>query len=177
MRLFIEISQGSESAFREAFQRYCPRMLHFAAKMLKSDFAAEEAVQEVFIRLWKHREVLSEIKNPNDYMFILIRNQVMNDLRSISREQKRREQLWEDMEQRAVPSSPSLSIEVRETEELLKNIMNQLTPQQRKIFHLSRGQGLSHQEIGDQLHISPLTAKKHIADSLKIIKSNLKKLN
>ena len=172
-RLLLEISKGSEPAFQLIFKRYCPRMLAFALKLLKSQFSAEEAVQEVFIRLWEHRDTLGQIKNPQDYLFILLRNKVMNELRAASRNQKRREQLWEAMEQRA--TQPMISIETKEVEQMLEHAVNNLSPQQQKIFRLSREKGLSHREIANELHISPLTAKKHVADSIKSIKSNLKK--
>lgn len=171
-QLFKEISEGNERAFQLFFKRYYPRMFSFAGKVVKSPHVAEEIVQEVFIRLWEQREVLAEIKNPENYLFIVLRNHAFNNLRAAANEQNRREQLWEALEQRAAEASTSL--EAKEAEQFFEKILLQLSPQQRKIFRMSREEGYSHQQIADELHLSKHTVKKHVADSLKIFKTYLK---
>lgn len=171
-QLFKEISEGNERAFQLIFKRYYQRMFSFAGTVVKSPHVAEEIVQEVFIRLWEQREVLAEVKNPENYFFIVIRNHAFNYLRAAANEQNRREQLWEALEQRAVDASSSL--EAQEAEQFFEKILAQLSPQQRKIFRMSREEGFSHQQIADELHLSKHTVKKHVADSLKILKAYLK---
>lgn len=147
-------------------------MFSFAGKVVKSPHVAEEIVQEVFIRLWEHREVLAEIKNPESYFFIVIRNHALNYLRAAAKEQSRREQLWEALEQRA--ASIITTMEAQETEQFFEKMLDKLSPQQRKIFRMSREEGFSHQQIADELHLSKNTVKKHVAESLKIFKALLK---
>jgi len=171
-QLFKEISEGNERAFQLIFKRYYQRMLSFAGKVVKSPHVAEEIVQEVFIRLWEQREVLAEIKNPDNYLFIVMRNHALNHVRAAANEQNRREQLWEALEQRAADAGASL--ETQEAEQFFEKILAQLSPQQRKIFRMSREEGYSHQQIADELHLSKHTVKKHVADSLKIFKAYLK---
>ncbi len=98
-QLFKEVSEGDERAFRIMYNRYYQRMYSFAAKVVKSPHVAEEIVQEVFIRLWEQRELLCEVKNPDNYVFIVIRNHTYNYLRAAAREQNRREKLWEALQQ------------------------------------------------------------------------------
>lgn len=174
-QLFREISRGSEYAFQLIFRRYYQRMLSFVSSVVKSPYAAEEIVQEVFIRLWENRCMLGEIKNSKNYFFIMVRNHTFNYLRAATREQIRREQLWEDLEKRA--SGIHSILEEQEADQLLKKIIAKLSPQQQKIFRLSREQGLSHQEIASELHLSKNTVKKHVAESLKIFKLYFKKLS
>ena len=171
-KLFKEISEGNERAFQFIFTRYYPRMISFADKMVKSPHVAEEVVQEVFIRLWEQRELLTEIKNPENYFFIVIRNHALNYLRAAANEQRRREQLWAALEQRAVDAITTLEME--EADQFFEKILERLSPQQRKIFRMSREEGLSHQQIADELHLSKNTVKKHVAESLKMLKASLK---
>jgi|SRR5690554_1358822 len=124
-QLFKEISEGNEQAFQLIFKRYYPRMLSFAGKVVKSPHVAEEIVQEVFIRLWEQREVLTEIRNPENYFFIVMRNHAFNYLRAAANEQNRREQLWEALEQRAADASTSL--ETQEAEQFFEKILSQLS--------------------------------------------------
>jgi RNA polymerase sigma-70 factor (family 1) len=171
---FKKISEGDERAFQLIYKRYSRRMLSFAGKVVKSPHVAEEIVQEVFIRLWEQREVLAEVKNPENYIFIVIRNKSFNYLRAAANEQSRREQLWEALEQRA--SDFYTTLEAQESEQLFEKILAKLSPQQRKIFRMSREEGFSHQQIADELLLSKKTIKKHVADALKIFKAYYKVL-
>lgn len=170
--LFEQISKGDEWAFQLIFKRYYQRMFSFAGKVVKSPHVAEEIVQEVFIRLWEHRAVLADIKNPESYFFIIIRNYTLNYLRAAAKEQNRREQLWEALEQRAADIITDM--ETQETEQFFEKVLGKLSPQQQKIFRMSREEGFSHQQIADELHLSKNTVKKHVAESLKIFKAHLK---
>lgn len=171
-QLFKEVSEGDERAFRIMYNRYYQRMYSFAAKVVKSPHVAEEIVQEVFIRLWEQRELLCEVKNPDNYVFIVIRNHTYNYLRAVAREQNRREKLWEALQQQVTDEGTSL--EAEEAELFLEKLLAKLSPQQRKIFRMIREDGFSHQQIADELHLSRDTVKKHVANSLKIFKAHLK---
>lgn len=171
-QLFKEVSEGDERAFQHLFTRYYPRMISFAGMMVKSPYAAEEIVQEVFIRLWEQREVLAEVKSPENFVFIVIRNHTFNYLRAAANEQNRREQLWEALQQRA--ADETITLEMQEADQFFEKILAKLSPQQQKIFRMSREEGFSHQQIADELHLSKDTVKKHIANSLKVFKSYLK---
>ena len=144
--------------------------------MVHSSHAAEEIVQEVFIRLWEHREMLTEVKSPADFIFILVRNYTLNYLRSMLKEEEGRERLWAALEQRASQAHADTPLETKETAQLLQKIVAKLTDQQRRVFRMSREEGLSHQEIASELHISKNTVKKHVADSIKMVKVHLKEL-
>lgn len=171
-QLFMEVSEGDERAFQHLFTRYYPRMISFAGMMVKSPYAAEEIVQEVFIRLWEQREVLAEVKSPENFVFIVIRNHTFNYLRAAANEQNRREQLWEALQQRA--ADETITLEMQEADQFFEKILAKLSPQQQKIFRMSREEGFSHQQIADELQLSKDTVKKHIANSLKVFKSYLK---
>jgi len=170
--LFEKISQGNEQAFRLVFERYYRRMFIFARQLVQCPYAAEEVVQEVFIRLWENRDMLVEVRNPADYIFIVVRNHTLNYLRSMLKRQGGREHIWAALEQRAAGADAHL--EAEEAAHLVQKIWAKLSLQQQKIFRMSRDQGLSHQEIADELHIARNTVKKHVADSLKVFKTYLK---
>lgn len=171
-QLFKEVSEGDERAFQHIFTRYYPRMISFAGMMVKSPYAAEEIVQEVFIRLWEQRDLLAEVKSPENFVFIVIRNHTFNYLRAAANEQNRREQLWEALQQRA--ADETITLEMQEADQFFEKILAKLSPQQQKIFRMSREEGFSHQQIADELQLSKDTVKKHIANSLKVFKSYLK---
>ncbi len=170
--LFKKVSEGNELAFQLLFEQYYQRMLSFVYSLVKSSFAAEEIVQEAFIRLWENRDLLADVRKPDDYIFIIVRNHALNYLRQLAKEQKQRVQLWECVKQQAVYTAEPF--EEQEAEQLWQKILAKLSPQKQKIFRLSRDMGLTQQEIATQLKLSKNTIKNQIVDSLKVVKEHLK---
>lgn len=65
------------------------------------------------------------------------------------------------------------SIREKELIALVEKEIAALPPQMQKVFQLSRNSHLSHNEIAELLNTSPLTVRKQIQNSLKILKSKL----
>ena len=171
--LFSLVSQGSEQAFRLIFDRYQRRMWLFVVTLVKSSYVAEEIIQESFIKLWNYRDLLANVKKPDDFIFILIRNHALNYLRTLVGEQKGKNRLWEAIKQQS--AYYDYSLEAKETEQVIAQIIECLPAQQRNIFHLSRDRALSHQEIADQLNLSKNTVKNHLVAAFKSIRVQLKR--
>lgn len=67
-------------------------------------------------------------------------------------------------------------IELKESEELIIKLVEQLPPQRKKIYQLSREQGLSHAEIAKQLGISTSTVNNQLTEALRFIKQHLQEM-
>ena len=175
-QLFLAISRGSESAFRFIFERYHQRMWAFVMTLVKSPHIAEDIVQESFIKLWECRAILADVKKPNDFIFILVRNHALDSLRKLTREDKERErdQVWEDLKRQSV--YVDYWLEAKQAAQILEQIIAQLPCQQQKVIRLRHNRGLSHQEIADYLQISKNTVKKHLAIALKTCREELKRM-
>src|SRR3546814_18984385 len=74
-------ARGDQRAFKLIFDAYQPRVYTFALRYLKSGHLAEEAVQEVFVKLWRKGTALAEIKDLQQYIFMATRNHAMDFLR------------------------------------------------------------------------------------------------
>ena len=69
---------------------------------------------------------------------------------------------------------PDLQFECKETHNLIWGGVEQLTPQQKLIFKLSRLQGLSHEDIATQLNLSKNTVKVHMVAALNALRVYIK---
>ncbi|MBA3675759.1 MAG: sigma-70 family RNA polymerase sigma factor [Chitinophagaceae bacterium] len=58
---------------------------------------------------------------------------------------------------------------------LVNEAIDQLSPQRKKVFILSREQGLSQAEIAEQLDLSPSTVNNHLTEALRSVKEYLQK--
>src|SRR3546814_19951508 len=74
-------ARGDQRAFKLIFDAYQPRVYTFALRYLKSGHLAEEAVQEVFVKLWRKGTVLAEINDLQQYIFMAPRTHPLDCLR------------------------------------------------------------------------------------------------
>jgi RNA polymerase sigma factor (sigma-70 family) len=88
--LIARIRAGDESAFEQLFRRYHRELCVYAARIDPTGGSAEEIVQEVFFRIWEHRDRLMEVQALAGYLYTAVRNYALN-----RRERARLAQRWE----------------------------------------------------------------------------------
>ena len=169
--LFHQLAGGSEEAFEVIFSLYRDRLFRFAFKMIKSSEEADELVQETFVKLWEGRALLSSVNTPENYIFCIIRNKAIDRIRKISLDSRLREQVWKRIEDARCNTEEILFAE--DTNQLIQEAFEKLSPQRKVVFKLSRLDGLNHEEIAVQLHISENTVKNHLVSSLRFIREHL----
>ena len=79
--LIEALQQGSENAFTVIYQRYWYKMFLVAYRKLQDKEAAEEIIQDIFLRLWKEKNT-ARINNLDHYLFAAVRYEVINHIRS-----------------------------------------------------------------------------------------------
>lgn len=172
--LFTRISQDDDAAFTEVFYHYTQRIYHYILGKTKSRLIAEEIVQEVFIKLWTNRDKLNAVLNPESYIFSMATNLVFDWLKKMANEEKVRKQVWVTLGNSSNTTFETLDL--HNTQELVNKALEQLSPQRKKIFILSRQQGFTHAEIARQLNLSEKTVNNHLTESLRFIREYLERI-
>lgn len=171
--LLSRVAKGEEDAFRTLFTEYRHQVYQIARKLLQSEVRAEDALQEIFLKIWLNREKLPEIHSFSAWLNTITRNYLYNALRRLAYEEvflQQSAQSGHSSDGREDILSP---MALRELRELLQKIIATLTPQQRRVFELSRMQGLRHEEIAALLDISRETVKKHLGEALRIVREKM----
>ena len=166
--LLYEISQGNELAFKTLFNRHRNKLYNYLFGITKSTEIAEEIVIDVFLKLWQGRDLLVEIKNVEAFLHKVACNKALDFLRLAARHKRLQEFVKQEIMTRA--ARPDEALQENECRDLLNKAMEQLSPQRRLIFSLSRDHGLSHEEIASQLHLSRHTVRNTIAEGLRLIR-------
>jgi RNA polymerase sigma-70 factor (ECF subfamily) len=165
------IAGGDAVAFRKVFDLYKERVFFFILGMVKTNAAAEEIVQEVFIKLWVAREGLAEVENLGIYISVIARNKTIDHLRRAASQKNMVDEIWQAIN--TAQNTTAEMVEANEFRRLVDEALHRLSQQKQKIFRLSRYEGFSHEEIAQQLHLSRSTVKNHLVETLKYLKCHL----
>ena len=169
--LILRLIGGDEDAFCELYATYKNRLIYFAMRFLKSREYSEVVFQDAFTVVWQSRSFINPDSSFSSYLYTIMRNRILNQLRNAANEEK----LKESILSQALDYTEDTKREVmlNDLKSLISHALQQLTPRQREIFEMSREAQLSHKEIADKLGISVNTVQEHISISLKLIRTYL----
>ncbi len=134
---------GDTERYAELVRRYRDRYARYAARMLGSPDAAEDAVQDAFIRAYDQLAQCREPENFAGWFFLILRNRCFAERRRTKRE------AVADVSQDELPGPgrADRDTERSETQQLLARGVGELTAEQREVFVLKHVEGKSYDEI------------------------------
>lgn len=165
--LLMQVASGNEFAFRKLFNLHHHRLGTYIFRITDSMEMAEEVVQDVFLKIWIKREALAQVENFNAYLFVISKNHALNCLRKQAKEWLLKKE-WDNYVDTTVSVEDS---EISNYYSLLDEAIDQLPPQQQKIFLLSRHERLKYTEIADRVDLSKETVKKYLQIATHSIKA------
>lgn len=166
--LFSRMAGGDPDAFKEIFNTCWSQVYGTTLRLTKSPEQAKDLAQDIFLRLWENREKLKGIQNPQSYIYILSRNLVMDHLRKKVFDPSNIDFLISYFQDDAV--DPQEKMELRELETALRRAVETLPGKVKDVFHLSRYEGLTHEQIAHRLGISVVSSKTYTVRALRQIR-------
>lgn len=167
--LMERVTAGDQVAFSKLFSMYYKRLTSFAYSITKSHEAAEEIVEDIFLKLWTNRKTISSIQNPSVYLYVSVKNRSLNKLAD-----KAREFIiapFDDIDPylEAIHQDPYTMMITDEMLRRVNDAINQLPPRCKMIFKLIREDGLKYKEVAEILNISINTIDAQMAIAVKRI--------
>lgn len=171
--LVLRLIEGDEDAFCELYAAYKNRLIYFAMRFLKSREYAEDIFQDAFTVVWQSRRFINPDASFSAYLYTIVRNRILNQLRDLSN----RDKFCEQILSRAVDYTNETkdTILANDLRQFISCALQQLTPRQREIFGMSRERQMSHREIAEALGISVNTVQESISISLRTLRTYLEK--
>ena len=167
-----DLRQGKEQVFKRIFKSFYGKMLYYAMEFVPDKEVAKEIVQDAFLTLWEKKKTLSENTNIPSYLYVIIRNQCLNHLKRIKVESRFHNYSVEMARQNelnlaALEDEVSEKLIVSELEERVAEIIESLPDQCRRVFKMSRHEGLTYKQIADKLNISVKAVEGNISRALR----------
>lgn len=174
--LFLLIAEGDEKAFRQLFEQYSPILLSFLFRITKTETIAEELMQETMLRVWINRDKLPDVEHPRAWLYRIATNLGLNWMQKKLTEEKAvrlSTTTTTTISKEHEPIEDQISL--KELQLQVKEAVNQLPPQRKLIYQLSREKGMSRQEIAAELNISESTVKTSLRLALRSMREYLEK--
>ena len=167
------LGQGDELAFTIIYQRYHKLLYVVAYKYLKNDCSAKDSVQQIFYRLWESRSVLIISMNLRNYLYTMLKNHLLNEIRNNYMAMEKNYELAQEK----VEYEDDLldNIEKKEIEEQLYRAINDLPEQKKQVCLYKLRSNLSNLEIANKMGISVPTVKTHYAQAVKMLREHFNK--
>ncbi|MDO5442407.1 MAG: sigma-70 family RNA polymerase sigma factor [Bacteroidia bacterium] len=155
--------------FKARFLPLSDGLYRIALHFLEDDADAQDAVQDVFIKLWKSRDKLDSIKNPEAYSYTLIKNICIDRLR-----RARKNVLSGELEERSGDDPPDKELSDREALRKTLACIEELPEKQREIVRMRIFEELEYDEIAEKLGISEINTRVQLSLARKALKSRMR---
>jgi len=169
--IFGWIKKGDEKAFESLFHKYYGLLCAYGATILNDRDAAEELVQDFFVKLWEKRESLSVDTSVKNYLYRSIKNLCINYINHNRIKQNYARRISENLESQDTEEfdfpEPDIFDKIEES-------INSLPEKRREIFRLSRRDGLKYHQIAEKLQISVKTVETQMSLAFKSLRDQLR---
>ena len=172
------MDQDAKSTLIATYLERRTDLVRFFTLRLRSTSAAEDLVQEIYVRL-AGVETAGDIQNPSAYLYRLGSNLMLDRLRG-QRRTAHRDAAWLDTQttrlgthEIAPEPSAEAAVAARQRLAQLSQALTELGPQTQRVFRMHKFEGLSHPEVAKELGISRSAVEKHMMQALKHLLARL----
>lgn len=169
-QLIEKLKAGDEKAFKVIFEIYFNVLFSYAYNFLERPFLAEDIVEDVFFRLWERRELLEIKGSLTSYLFTSVKNACLDHTKSIHVRQDYEERVRKKikLEENVSLSSSTQAgpLENRELKHTIKNAIEALPAEYKKVFKMSRYYKMTNKEIAVKMGLSSHTVGKYLKQAI-----------
>src|ERR1700744_5588133 len=167
--LLLQLGEGSKDAFKALYDKYWKVVYAAAYKRLQDEDLAKDVTQDIFLQLWARRESL-EIRSMAAYLHTAVRNKVYNVFEA-QRKFTPVPDLFASLSSRGDQADSELL--KKEFINAYQRLIDKLPATQKKVFQMRFNEGLSTEEIAEQLNISRKTVQNNLSSAVSGMRSSL----
>ena len=136
----------------------------------------EDAIQDVFLSLWRSDTQLSEINHPRSYLLSAFRRRLLKHIQSERDRHSQRESLAPHFDAFILSKEELLTAHEHKAEQQanVQKAIQTLSERRREALYLRFNHGLTHPEIADVMAITHQTARNYVSEALSHIRKHIK---
>jgi len=169
--------ERQEGVYKYLFDTYYSRLCSYALRYVERRDLAEDIVSDTFFKMWQKGDIQINT-SVQSYLFQAVYNNCMYFLRQQANEKKKhihiQKQFENEQSGRLIADfNERDSLIIKEVEDAVKQAIDKLPEQAKKVFHLRRYQGIKNSEVAEQLGISVKTVEMHMTRALAFLRKEL----
>jgi RNA polymerase sigma-70 factor (ECF subfamily) len=170
--LWDAMRAGDKSALETIYKSHVDSLYRYGIKIAQDPGLTEDAIQDLFIKLWNRRESIGPTDNIKNYLFTSLR-------RTIYRSRKSRSVSTDPQELKAQETAETfedfmISEEISaENAQKLKNALMEISGRQREVIYLRYYQNMDYDEICEVMGITYQGARNMLFKAVKNLKKHL----
>jgi RNA polymerase sigma-70 factor (ECF subfamily) len=146
--LMLSVKNGDVDRLSVLFERYHRPLFGFFYRMLEDHAAADDLVQEVFVRVLKYRHTFRNQASFEAWLFQIARNA----RRDFVRKHPGMETVDDHAELQAPGPAPSKQLEHQEDAAMLREVLSRLPSDKRELIVLSRYRGMDYEQLASLMN-------------------------
>lgn len=173
--LVLKLREGNVLAFEQLFNRYQSKLINFIRSALSNETEAEEIAQEVFLKIWEKRTGIDPNRSFKSFLYTVTKNEIHDYLRKVLQQKKYVERTIHELA--IADNDLEQIVDFRETDKVIKELVNLLPGKRRKVFELSRFHGKTYRQIALEMNISENTVDTQMRKALAFLKEGITKIS
>ncbi len=158
-----------ESNFEEVFKTFFGPLCNYVNSYIKDWESSREIVQGTFMKVWENKDSIEINTSVKSYLYSAVRNRMIDQIRSNQKLEEYKTTINIDETEENADQLNSFLVR----QEILKSL-DKLKPKMKKIFSLSKIEGLTYSEIAAYMNISKRAVEDNVAKALRLLKDDLK---
>ncbi len=167
-----DLKKGDKEAFESIYWMYRKPVYGMAYRYLKVHELAEDAVQDIFFKLWEKKEILDPEKPFEPFLFSILKNHVLNMIKVKKRRILRQFEYTNIYSKKT--KETDAEIICSDTERIVQEGLDLLPEGKQLVFKMKRIEGYSNKEIARELDISVHTVKSQLYKASKFLRTFVK---
>ncbi len=172
--LMARVREHDASALDALSTRYRECIYRHVLSTIHDNSAAEDVVQEVFLRIWLHADQWHEHGTFKGWLFRIATNQTLNHLRTLHRRRQQPLEASDDPldedDESSVPAwmvdhaqpGPEVILEQDERSQLIQQLVDELPAEKREVLRLVHDAGMEMRQVAEKLGIPEGTVKSRL---------------
>lgn len=169
--LWQQVLEGDTIAFKQIHNELFDGLYNYALKVVEDEDLADDAVQDLFIKIWTKRSSIGNLEKVKQYFFSSLRRQLLNVLRNLNLRQLKIKAIKEP----DIEFSPEEILIKAEHDQSIKakllELLSLLPERQKEVIYLHYFQSLDYSEIALIMEINYQSVVNHAQKAIQKLRS------
>ncbi|SHN33562.1 RNA polymerase sigma factor [Chitinophaga sp. CF418] len=166
---------GDESSLKVIFDQYYTPLFNYGHKFSQDDHLIEDALQDLFVKLWKNRNNIKETESVKNYLYKSFRRVLLRKL-DVQQRKYNFTVLEQGLDWSQELGYDQTLISRERLENIRKNLalaLEKMSPRQREIIHLRYYEEMEYEEIAELMQLSVSSTYKLVYKAIDTLRNHL----